>query len=93
MSNFESRLTALADEIQRRRLIQEEPLDPLSASLYAFESEMASLDEIGIAALAAETDERGKPILTIEQARRMVDSYRQGAADRRLSTFRLGVNV
>lgn len=93
MVSVDSRLAALASALERRKLEQAEPVDPLSASLLAFENQMEHLDAVGVAALAAETDERGKPILTIEQARRMVDSYRQGAADRRLSTFRSGVNV
>lgn len=88
MASIDSRLAALAAALER--LEQTEPIDPLSASLYAFEDEMANLDEIGIAALAAETDERGKPILDIEQAQRMADNYRREAAERRISAFRLG---
>lgn len=89
--DVDARLAAIAAELERRRLIQEEAIDPLSASLFAFEDEMASLDEIGVAALAAETDEDGRQILTLEQAQRMVDGFKQDVADRRLCAFKSGV--
>lgn len=85
--DVDARLAAIAAELERRRLIQEEPIDPLSASLFAFEAEMAALDEIGIAALAGMTDEDGKPILTLTQAQRMAADYRQEDSARKVSNL------
>ena len=93
MNSIDARLAAISAEVERRRLEQEEPVDPLSASLFAFEAEMAGLDEIGIAALAAETTEDGQQVLTLEQARKMVDTYRQEVTERRMSAFRLGARA
>lgn len=90
MSSIDARIATLAAEVERR-LIQEEPIDPMSASLYAFEAEMAALDEIGIAALAAATDEDGRQILTLEQAQQMANNFKRDATDRRLYAFRSGV--
>lgn len=89
--DVDARLAAIAAELERRRLIQEEPIDPLSASLYEFVEELAGLDEIGVAALAGLTDEGGKPILALTQAQQMADSFKKDAADRRLCAFRAGV--
>lgn len=80
------------DRVRLARDMEPEP-DGLSLSLWAFEDEMASLDEIGIAALAAETNEDGGPILTLEQAQRMADGFRQDVADRRIGKFRAEVRV
>lgn len=83
--DVDARLAAIAAELERRRLIQEEPIDPLSASLYEFVEELAGLDEIGIAALAGLTDEGGKPILTLTQAQQMADNYRQEESTRKVA--------
>ena len=91
--DVDSRLASISLELERRRLIQEEPIDPLSASLFAFEVEMAGLDEIGVAALAGMADEDGKPILTLTQAQQMADIVKGDAADRRLGAFRSGMKV
>ena len=40
-----ARLAAIAAELERRRLLQTAPLDPLSASLYEMGRELAGLDE------------------------------------------------
>lgn len=77
----------MTEAMERRRLGQTEPVDELSRSLYEFEKQMAELDEIGIAALAAETDADGRQILTLEEAGRMADHCRQEAASRRVSDF------
>lgn len=77
MKDVSTRISAISAELERRRMLQEEPIDPLSASLFAFEAELAALDEIGIAALAGLTDEDGNAILTIAQAQRMADNYRR----------------
>lgn len=47
MYSIQTRLAALADVVERRRLIQSEPIDGLSASLYAFERGLAELDDVG----------------------------------------------
>lgn len=62
--DIDARIAALVAEMERRRQFELEPVDPLSASLYEFEDEMERLDEIGVAALAAEADEDGRKILT-----------------------------
>lgn len=83
--DIDARLAAIVAELERRRMIQSEPIDPLSASLFAFEAELAALDEIGIAALAGLTDEDGNAILTIAQAQRMADNYRQEESTRKVA--------
>lgn len=85
--DVDARLAAIAAELERRRLIQEEPIDPLSASLYEFVEELAGLDEIGIAALAGLTDEGGKPILTLTQAQQMAADYRQEESTRKVASL------
>lgn len=74
--SIEDRITALSDALQRRAEMQAEPVDPLSASLYEFAAKMAQLNPDGIAALAAETDEDGRQILTLEQARAFANSFK-----------------
>lgn len=59
MTNVDSRLAALASALERRRLEQTEPIDPLSASLYAFEEEMANLDHLGKVVLLEELNGDG----------------------------------
>ena len=49
MANIDARITQLIKALERRKLEQEAPVDDLSRGLFAFEDEMASLDEIGIA--------------------------------------------
>lgn len=85
--DVDARLAAIVAELERRRLIQEEPVDPLSASLFAFQAEMAALDENGVAALTEMADEDGKPILTLTQAQRMAADYRQEDSARKVSNF------
>ena len=86
-NRVDTRLAALVAEVERRRQIQEEPIDPLSASLFVFEAEVASLDEIGITALAGLTDEDGNPILTLAQARQMAADYRQEESARKVASL------
>ena len=91
MNSIDARIAAIAEAIERRKMEQSERVDELSKSLFEFEDYMASLDEIGIAALAAMTNEDGGPVLTLEQAQGMVDSFKRDATDRRLCAFRSGV--
>lgn len=87
MNNIDARLRALSVALEVRRLEQAIPVDDLSRSLYAFVDEMASLDEIGIAALAGLTDEDGNAILTLAQARQMAADYRQEESDRKVASL------
>ncbi len=57
--SIDKRLAALVAEIERRRQIQEEPLDTLSASLYDFADELRQLDVLGRAALLEELNRDG----------------------------------
>ncbi len=93
MNSIDARIAALAEAIERRKMEQEAPVDDLSRSLLEFEGEMASLDEIGVAALAAATDEDGRQILTLEQTRRMVDDFKGYATERRVCAFRSRMKV
>lgn len=49
--SVEARLAALDAEVARRKEIQEMPEDPLSQSMREYYQELASLDELGKAAL------------------------------------------
>lgn len=51
MSSIDARLTALASALEQRQLEQVAPIDPLSASLFALEKELAGLDAAGKAQL------------------------------------------
>lgn len=51
MSSIDGRLTALASALERRQLERVAPIDPLSASLFALEKELAALDKQGRAQL------------------------------------------
>lgn len=42
---IDNRITALADALRRRQMEQALPVDPLSASLFSLERELAALDE------------------------------------------------
>lgn len=88
MANIDARITQLIKSLERRRLEQEAPVDDLSRGLFAFEDEMASLDEIGIAALAAISDDGEQQILTPEQAQRMVNDFKRDTTRRCVRAFR-----
>lgn len=72
-----SKIINLLDRLERVKLAREMEPEPdgLSLSLMALGREMASMTEDDIAALAAETDEDGRQILTLEQARAFVASF------------------
>lgn len=62
MASIESRLAALTDALERRKLEQGAPIDGLSRSLFNLERELAALDEQGKRELLEEmncTDEYG----------------------------------
>ena len=85
MNSIDARLRALSVALEVRRLEQAIPVDDLSRSLYAFVDEMASLDEIGLAALAGMADEDGKPILTLTQAQQMAADYQKEVSTRKVA--------
>lgn len=65
-----ARLAAIAAELERRRMIQSEPIDPLSASLFAMARELRELDAQGRDALFLQQD-----ILNREQFDKFVLNY------------------
>ena len=56
--SVEARLAALDAEVARRKEIQEMPEDPLSQSMREYYQELASLDELGKAALLEELNHK-----------------------------------
>ncbi|WP_303791422.1 hypothetical protein [Anaerotruncus colihominis] len=72
-NRIDARLAAIAAELERRRMIQSEPIDPLSASLFAFEKELAGLDEQSRDALFLQQD-----ILNREQFEHFILDYMKG---------------
>lgn len=69
-NRIDARLDALVAELERRRLLQTAPLDPLSASLYEMGRELAGLDEQSRDALFLKQD-----ILNREQFDKFVLNY------------------
>ena len=81
MSSIDARIAALAVELERRRLLQEEPLDPLSASLYELGRELAGLDALGKSALLKElnTPSEGGTAgldLTLEELEKIITNFK-----------------
>lgn len=79
--SIEKRIAAISVELERRRLLQTEPLDPLSASLYAFAEELAGLDALGKSALLYGLN-HGDPLegtmglnLSVEDLERFIADY------------------
>ena len=69
MRDISARLTAL----ERWRLEQMAPVDPLSCSLDEFDRWLADLDPFSLADALADGD--GRQILTPAQAERVLDGY------------------
>lgn len=88
--SVESRLAALNAEVERRKMIQEEPLDPLSQSLKEYYQELASLDELGKVALLEELNREdplvGKQSLGLNPAD--IDKMVEDAQENVTMTFR-----
>lgn len=59
MPSLDARLTALADALQRRQMEQRAPVDPLSASLFDLQRELATLDAEGKAELLEQLNQGG----------------------------------
>ena len=53
MPSIDSRITALINALERRKMEQEGPVDALSQSLYELGRELSGLDRLGKAALLA----------------------------------------
>ena len=82
MASIDSRLAALAEAIERKRMEEEAPVDELSRSLYNLGEELARLDTLEKAALLAEFN-RADPLdgtdslnLDMEALERFIADYR-----------------
>lgn len=80
MPSIESRIDVLAAELQRRAMLQAEPVDGLSASLFSMQDELSLLDDEGKAALLEAlnhpTDgESGSLNLTIKELEQFLADY------------------
>lgn len=71
--SISTRLASIAAELERRRLLQTEPLDPLSASLFELSRELRGLNERGRDALFLQQD-----ILNREQFEHFILDYMKG---------------
>ncbi len=82
MASIDSRLAALAEAIERKRMEQESPVDDLSRSLFNLGEKLARLDTLEKAALLAEFN-RADPLegtdslnLDMEALERFIADYR-----------------
>lgn len=80
-NRIDARLAALVAEVERRRLIQEEPDDDLSRSLFNLRQELAGLDALGKSALLYELN-NGDPLegtmglnLSMEDLERFISDH------------------
>lgn len=81
-NRIDARLAALVAEVERRRLIQEEPDDDLSRSLFNLRQELvAGLDTLGKSALLHELN-NGDPLegtmglsLSMENLKKMISNF------------------
>lgn len=76
--SIEKRIAAIATELEKRRLIQSEPVDPLSASLYELGRELAGLDKKGKAELLQSLNKDGLN-LSQDAFEQFVTEYRMEA--------------
>lgn len=82
MSSIDTRITALTVALQRRKMEQVAPIDPLSASLFELERELAALDERGKVALLEalnnpDDDETDSLNLSMEDIEQMIADWRE----------------
>lgn len=82
MASIDSRLAALAEAIERKRMEQEYPVDELSRSLYNMGQRLSKMDSLEKAALLAEFN-RADPLdgtdslnLDMEALERFMADYR-----------------
>ena len=80
-NRIDARLAAIVAEVERRRLIQEEPDDDLSRSLFNLRRELAGLDALGKSALLYQLN-HGDPLegtmglnLSMEDLERFIADY------------------
>lgn len=81
MSSIEGRITRIADALQRRRMIQEMPVDALSRSLFDLQWEFAALDDVDKAQLLEamnnpDDGETDSLHLTMQDIEKMIDHWR-----------------
>ena len=81
MNDIKTRLAALEEALELRRLAQTEPVDDLSKSLYGLGRELAGLDELGRSALLYELN-CGDPLegtmgldLTLERLKEIIENF------------------
>lgn len=82
VASIDSRLAALAEAIERKRMEQEYPVDELSRSLYNMGQRLSKMDSLEKAALLAEFN-RADPLdgtdslnLDMEALERFIADYR-----------------
>ena len=80
-NRIDARLAALVAEVERRRLIQEEPDDDLSRGLFNLRQELAGLDALGKSALLHELN-NSDPLegtmglnLSMEDLEKMISNF------------------
>ena len=82
MASIDSRLAALAEAIERKRMEEEAPVDELSRSLYNMGQRLSKMDSLEKAAVLAEfnredpLDGTGSLNLDIEALERFIADYR-----------------
>ena len=81
MNSIDTRIAAIAEAIERRKMEQEAPVDDLSRSLFNLRRELAGLDALGKSALLYELN-RGDPLegtmglnLSMEDLERFIANY------------------
>ena len=84
MASIDSRLAALAEAIERKRMEQEYPVDELSRSLYNMGQRLSKMDSLEKAALLAEFN-RADPLertdslnLDMESLGQFILDYKRG---------------
>ena len=82
MASIDSRLAALAEAIERKRMEEEAPVDELSRSLYNMGQRLSKMDSLEKAALLAEfnrddpLDWTGSLNLDMDSLERFIADYR-----------------
>lgn len=79
--SIENRIIALADALRRWQMEQAQPVDPLSASLFAWGQELAALDEQGKVELLEQLNQGGDDgtmglDLDMDALEQMIDDWR-----------------
>ncbi len=66
--SIRTRIEALTDALQQRKMEQALPVDPLSQSLYEMGAELAALDELGVIRTAHELGIRPDDVQVMAQS-------------------------